>query len=436
MQAAELISRKQLGGELSDGDISQLLSGFVKGSIPDYQMSALLMAIYFRGLSDREGRCFLDEMIKSGDRFDLSSLPGRKVDKHSTGGIGDKTSLIIAPVLAEAGVFVPMISGRALGHTGGTLDKLESIRGVRVTLSESEFVSVLRACGCAFGAQTDSLVPADKKLYALRDVTSTVAIPPLIAASILSKKIAEGTNALVMDVKLGPGGFLESPEQARELAERLVLWSRDHGVETRAFGTDMHEPLGESAGNWLEVAECLRVLRTGDGDPRLLELCGLLGGAMLELGGVASTPEEGKELFLTILRSGAGYSRFKQIAEAQGADPKVWEEFERGSTARNQHALRAASDGFVIDVHPREIGFALVELGAGRKTAQDRIDPAAGIVFQKRRGDSVVRDEPLATLQWNGTPSDADAGLARALRAFEIGTLAPTARPLLYFEIQ
>lgn len=222
MNVAELIARKQDGGGLSDTEITALINGFVDGTVPDYQMSALLMAVYFRGLSDQEGRCFLNAMIRSGEVLSFPDISARKVDKHSTGGVGDKTSLIVAPVLAEAGVPVPMISGRALGHTGGTLDKLESIRGLRVALSHQEFSSILRAHGCVFGAQTDNLVPADKKLYALRDVTSTVAIPPLIAASILSKKIAEGTNALVMDVKIGLGGFLPTEEEARESNTKLA----------------------------------------------------------------------------------------------------------------------------------------------------------------------------------------------------------------------
>lgn len=436
MQVSELIARKQAGGVLSKDEIDFLVLNFARGSLPDYQMAALLMAIYFRGLEEEEGIGFLDAMIRSGDRLNFPQISAKKVDKHSTGGIGDKTSLIIAPVVAEAGVYVPMISGRALGHTGGTLDKLESIRGFRVALSHEEFERVLVSQRAVFGAQTDTLVPADRRLYALRDVTSTVAIPTLIAASILSKKIAEGTDALVMDVKIGPGGFLKSEHEARDLSKMLVKWSDAYGVKTIVYGTDMHEPLGKTAGNAIEVWECLEILRGGQGDARLIELCSLLGGTMLFLGGVCLKIEAGKERFMSILNSGKGYDRFRAIAEAQGADPGVWTEFERLPGAKFVREICADADGWLQEVHPREIGIGLVGLGAGRKVSSDPVDPTAGIVFKKFRGESVKKGEPLAHVQWSSSSADSDEGLRRIKTAFEISSSAVVSRPLTYFTVE
>jgi len=436
VQVSELIARKQNGGELTNQEIDYLMLEFAREVVPDYQMAAMLMAIYFRGVNNREGLRFLDAMIRSGERLSFPNIHGKKVDKHSTGGIGDKTSLIIAPVVAEAGISIPMISGRALGHTGGTLDKLESIRGMNVMLSHAEFEKVLREQGCAFGAQTETLVPADKRLYALRDVTSTVAIPPLIAASILSKKIAEGTDALAMDVKVGPGGFLKSEEEARELSRRLVDWSAAYGVITIVHGTDMHEPLGRTAGNAVEIFECLEMLKTGTGDARLLELCELLGGTMLMLGNICKDVESGKYEFTKILQSGRGYERFKRIAEAQGADPMVWKELEHGVAARNSQEITAPANGFISEIHPREIGFGLVDLGAGRKVSSDPVDPMAGITFMKQRGSEVHKNEVMARVQWSGDSVDSQTGVKRIANAFEIGKSAPQPRPLVYFTVK
>ncbi len=431
MLVVELIARKQKGDVLSAEEIRELVNGFTRGDVPDYQMSALLMAIYFQGLTDDEGRLFLEAMIDSGKRLDLSSVPGIKVDKHSTGGVGDKTSLIVAPVVAAAGIPVPMISGRGLGHTGGTLDKLESIPGFRVRLSEVEFERTLRQTNCAFGAQTAQLVPADRKLYALRDVTSTVAIPPLIAASILSKKIAEGTNALVMDVKVGSGGFLHSEAEARGLAQTLVKWSNTEGVKTIAFGTDMECPLGRAAGNAPEVLECLDILRTGKGDARLLELLRVLGGTMLMLGGKAPDIAEGQQLFDEILRSGAGFEKMKEIAAAQGSSASVIENYRANWRPSNTKEFRAARSGYVTRVDPREVGFALVDLGAGRRKSDDPVDHSAGVIFEKQEGDAVKAGELLATACW--TIAAAAEGLTRLSKAITIGDIPSPRRPLLYF---
>ncbi|MBI5059765.1 thymidine phosphorylase [candidate division KSB1 bacterium] len=432
MLIVELIAAKQRGEELTDAQIGHLISRFAVGKLPDYQMAALLMATYFRGLTDREGRAFLRAMVASGVRLDLSSVPGVKVDKHSTGGVGDKTSLIVAPVVAAAGVPVPMISGRALGHTGGTLDKLESIPGFRVRLDDAEFRRVIRATGGAFGAQTDELVPADRKLYALRDVTSTVAIPPLIAASILSKKIAEGTNALVMDVKIGSGGFLPSREAAESLAKTLVTWSRDEQVTTVVFGTDMEQPLGRACGNAPEVRESLDLLRTGTGDQRLLTVCRALGSAMILLGGRAADRRAATALFDRTLASGAGYEKFKAIAAEQGAAADVIDHYDERVRAAHSHELRAARSGYLSEIAPREIGLALVDLGAGRAAAGDPVDHTAGIVFDHQRGDYVNRGERIATILWSGE-HDVSATLLRCERAISVADTPPVQRPLIQF---
>jgi pyrimidine-nucleoside phosphorylase len=432
MLVVELIAKKQRGEALADDEIRDLISGFTSGDVPDYQMAAMLMAIYFQGLTEAEGRIFLKAMIDSGRRLTLPSVPGLKVDKHSTGGVGDKTSLIVAPVVAAAGVPVPMISGRALGHTGGTLDKLESIPGFRVRLDDEEFERILARTHLAFGAQTSELVPADRKLYSLRDVTSTVSIPPLIAASILSKKIAEGTNALVMDVKVGDGGFLRSEREALDLSQTLVRWSAAEGVRTVVFGTDMQRPLGTAAGNAPEVIECTRILRDGRGDPRLVELCRALGAAMLLLGGKARGFPEARALFDRVLQSGAGLTKLADVAEAQGSSCATVENFERQWQPRRRHEFHATRSGFITGVAAREIGFALVDLGAGRRRASDPVDHSAGVVFDKQVGDEVRAGDRLATAYWSHGEST-EEGLARIAAAILIGDAPAVEEPLIRF---
>ncbi|MBU0509882.1 thymidine phosphorylase [bacterium] len=432
MLTVELIAKKQRGEELTREEIATVIRDFTEGAVPDYQMAALLMAIYFQGLSDDEGRTFLRAMVGSGIRLTLSSVNGIKVDKHSTGGVGDKTSLIVAPVVAAAGVPVPMISGRALGHTGGTLDKLESIPGFHVNLEEDEFENVLRETGCAFGAQTEAIVPADRKLYALRDVTATVSIPPLIAASILSKKIAEGADALVMDVKVGSGGFLRSEEEARQLAEMIVRWSAAEGIKTVVFGTDMDQPLGRAAGNAPEVLECIQILRTGKGEARLLSVCRWLGAAMLLLGEKANTFGEAVKLFDATLSSGAGLVKLSEIAAAQGSNAHTVEHFEQHWKPAHRHEIRAGRNGFVQSIAAREVGYALVDLGAGRRKATDRVDHSAGVWFEKQVGDEVKEGELVATAHWSGNDSS-QAGLMRLQRAIRIADAAPVAAPLFKF---
>ncbi len=432
MLVVELIAKKQRGEAFTAGEIETLIRDFTNGTVPDYQMAALLMAIYFQGLNDGEGRTFLHSMIGSGRRLSLASVPGVKVDKHSTGGVGDKTSLIIAPVVAAAGVPVPMISGRALGHTGGTLDKLESIPGFRVGLDDEEFERILAKSFCAFGAQTAELVPADRKLYALRDVTATVSIPPLIAASILSKKIAEGTNGLVMDVKVGSGGFLRSEDEARALSETLVRWSAAEGVRTIVFGTDMEQPLGKAAGNAPEVIECLDILRTGTGDQRLLQLCRALGGGMLLLGGKAKTLADGVKLFDDTLQSGAGFAKMKEVAAAQGSQAEVIETYTQRWQPTNHKKIRALRNGYITQINAREIGFALVDLGAGRRTSADPVDHSAGIVFEKQAGDEIKSGDTIATVFWSNGVS-APGSLQRFEQAIAVGDAPPARSPLFKF---
>lgn len=432
MLTVELIAKKQRGEPLTADEIDGLIHGFTAGEVPEYQMAALLMAIYFQGLNDEEGRRFLKAMIESGARLKLASISGIKVDKHSTGGVGDKTSLILAPVAAAAGVPVPMISGRALGHTGGTLDKLESIPGFRVGLENGEFEKMLREHGLAYGAQTPELVPADQKLYALRDVTSTISIPPLIAASILSKKIAEGTNGLVMDVKVGSGGFLRSEEEARELSQTLVRWSASENVRTLVFGTDMESPLGRTAGNAPEVLECLEILKTGDGDARLIELCRKLGSGMLLLGEKVQSLSEGEALFDRVLSSGAGYEKFRDAAIAQGADADALEEFASRTQAKHTREIKADRDGFIANILPREVGWALVDLGAGRRIAADAVDHTAGVVFHHRVGERVGKGNVIATVMWSGNTS-AERGISRLEKAIQLGDAAPPESSLIKF---
>lgn len=433
MYIPHLISKKQRGETLSEKEIRNLIHGFCNGGVPDYQMSALLMAMYFQGVADDEGRVFLSAMIESGERLSLSKVKGIKVDKHSTGGVGDKTSLIIAPLVAAAGVPVPMISGRALGHTGGTLDKLESIPGFRVGLSEAEFEQILLKHNCVFGAQTDKLVPADRKLYALRDVTATVSIPPLIAASILSKKIAEGANALVMDVKVGTGGFLRSLDEAEALSKMLVEWSASEKVETIVFGTDMNSPLGCAAGNSPEVSECLDILKTGTGDERLIELCAVLGGGMLALGGVVGTKEEGKVKFYELLSSGIGYDKFREIAVAQGANADELDHYNERAVASFTHELKARTSGYISAIEPKAIGLGLVDLGAGRRKSSDSVDHSAGIIFHNQVGDQVSQDDVLAVAQWSEERDSIQDGLERMENAYTISATKPPQTSLIQF---
>ncbi len=365
MRAVDIIQKKRDGGVLSHEELRYFVKGVASGTLPDYQAAALLMAVYFRGMNREETVTLTTEMVDSGVRLDLSDIPGSKVDKHSTGGVGDKTSLVIAPLVAACGVRVPMMSGRGLGHTGGTLDKLESIPGFRTNLSIPEMKSALSAVGCALIGQTSEVAPADKKLYALRDVTGTIECIPLISASIMSKKIAEGVDGLVLDVKTGRGAFMKTVENARTLAETLVAIGKSSGVHTQAVITAQDCPLGRAIGNANEVIECLEVLK-GRGPIDLIELCLDLSERMLLVAGAAGSRPEARAMCGKAIASGAALEKFRAVVERQGGDPRVVDDYGRLPLAPHQHAVKAPSAGFITLLDAGLLGRASVALGGGR----------------------------------------------------------------------
>ena len=426
-----LITRKRDGHALAPADIAALVAAYTAGTVADDQMAAFLMAAFIRGLGPAEGLALMQAMLHSGQVLDLSDLPGRKVDKHSTGGVGDKVSLVLAPLVAACGVPVPMISGRGLGHTGGTLDKLEAIPGFDVRLDLARYRAVLRDVGTVMIGQTAEIAPADKKLYALRDVTGTVESIPLIAASILSKKLAEGIDALVLDVKVGRGAFMAGEAQARRLAETLVGIATEAGTPTVALLTAMDVPLGRAVGNGPETAEAIRILRgeTPDGGPcpDVVEVTLALAGEMLALGGRAASPEEGRATAREALADGRAFDTFRRLVAAQGGDVTVLDAPERLS-GPPVATVFAESAGVVTDVDARLVALAALGLGAGRARKEDAVDPRAGVVLNKRVGETVEAGEPLATL-YASDPSRADAAAVRA--AFTLGEAAPAPRPLV-----
>jgi pyrimidine-nucleoside phosphorylase len=395
MRAVDIIRKKRDGQALDRAEIEAFVTGVTSRSWPDYQASALLMAIVLRGMTAEETAWLTGAMVRSGVQLDLSDLPGVKVDKHSTGGVGDKTSLILAPLVAACGVVVPMMSGRGLGHTGGTLDKLESIPGFRVGLTLPEFHQVLSATGCALIGQTAEVAPADKILYALRDVTATVESIPLISASIMSKKIAEGIGALVLDVKCGRGAFMKTEPDARRLAESLVNIGNANGVRTEALLTAMNAPLGRAVGNSLEVIESLETLK-GRGPADLEELSVLLAARMLVLAGSAATLDEAKTKIRAAISSGQGVEKFRAIIAAQGGDPRVVDDYALLPRAPNRVAFSAPRSGYLVALDAELVGRSTMVLGAGRGKVEDVIDPGVGaLVLAKpgqelRAGDSVV----------------------------------------------
>ena len=412
-RAIDVIRKKRDGGELSRFEIDSLIAAYTQGSIPDYQVSAWLMAVVLRGMTRGETAALTDAMLRSGEVLDLSGIATKKVDKHSTGGVGDKTSLVLAPLAAIAGVTVPMISGRGLGHTGGTLDKLEAIPGFNVNLAVPEFRRVLEVCGCAMIGQTAEIAPADRKLYALRDVTGTVESPYLICASIMSKKMAEGIDALVLDVKTGSGAFMKSEKDAAFLAELMVETGERMGKRTVALITDMDQPLGNMIGNALEVVEVVDVLR-GSGPQDLRDLCLELAAWMLHLGGVSKTVAEGKKESAKLLASGKALDRFRQMVELQGGDPRVVDDLKGLPQARHSQQVLSAKDGYIDSLQCEQIGTACVILGGGRERKEDSVDPAVGIVLHRKVGDRVAAGEPIATIYYNS-----ESRVARAQQLLE-----------------
>ena len=426
LNPVSLIEKKRDGGALSAEEISALVDGYVSGSIPDYQMSAFLMAVVLRGMDEAETLAMTRAYLSSGGVIDLSSVPGIKVDKHSTGGVGDKVSLVLAPLLAAAGVPVPMMAGRGLGHTGGTLDKLESIPGFSTRLSEGAFRDQVASVGCAIIGQTEKIVPADRKIYGLRDVTGTVPSIPLICSSIISKKKAEGTDALVLDVKLGRGAFLRKREETVLLARSLVSLGKGFGIRTVALLTAMDQPLGKAVGNWLEVLESLELLK-GGGPEDALEVTLALGGLMLVLGGKTRTQQEGIPILRGLLRSGAAYGKFLGMVKAQGGDASVIEDTAKVPPASFIATVDSPSDGWVAGLDAMEVGGVAVLLGAGRMRKEDPVDPSSGILLRKKTGDRVLRGETLATIFANqgGRIEEARRRLLTAYRFKETTVPSP-----------
>jgi pyrimidine-nucleoside phosphorylase/thymidine phosphorylase len=400
MDIPELIRKKRDGLALSKAEIFDFVERYTRGGIPDYQASALLMAIYFRGMDERETADLTDAMLRSGRILDFSALPAAKVDKHSTGGVGDKTSLIIGPAAAAAGVFVPMISGRGLGHTGGTLDKLEAIPSFNPRLSFPEFQQVLKACGIAFGAANKEFVPADQKLYALRDVTATVESIPLITASIMSKKLAEGIDGLVLDVKAGSGAFMPDLENARALATSLVNTGVAQGKRVHALITDMSQPLGNAVGNALEVIESIETLK-GRGPRDLVELCRELAAHMLLLGNVTGSLDDARARYDSVIGSGQALERFARVVAQQGGNQRALEDYTLLPQAQCKDSIVAPRDGYIAKIEARAVGVASMLLGAGRERSDATIDPAVGLVFEKKVGDEVRAGERVCTLYSN-----------------------------------
>jgi len=429
MRAVDLIRKKRDSGEHTREEIAYLVSGYTKGDIPDYQMAAWLMAVWLRGLSNAEIGALTEVMLHSGEVVDHSEVAAKKVDKHSTGGVGDKTSLILAPIVAAGGLAVPMISGRGLGHTGGTLDKLEAIPGFNTALTLMDFRRVLRECGMSLIGQTAEIAPADKQIYALRDATSTVENVGLICASIMSKKLAEGIDALVLDVKTGSGAFMEKEEDATRLAEIMVDTARRVGKKCVALLTDMDQPLGRVAGHANEVVESIDVLK-GGGPKDLRELSLELSAWMFYLGERSKSVDEGRGLAEEMVASGKALERLRECIRLQGGDARVVEQPSLLPMAKKRAEVLSPRSGYIVKAACRDLGIALAMLGGGREKKEDRIDHGVGLEFHKRIADRVQGGEKLVTIQYN---SEAKLAEAQDLIAasFTIGNEAPQARPLV-----
>ncbi len=408
MNTTELIRKKRNNETLTKEEILYLVNNFTKNKIPDYQFSAFLMSVYFNGMSKEETSALTEAMLYSGKVLNLDSIPGVKIDKHSTGGVGDKTSLILAPIVACAGVKVPMISGRGLGHSGGTLDKLESIPGFRTDLSITEYKKVLKKVGAVLIGQTKEIAPADKLIYALRDVTATVESIPLITGSIMSKKLAEGIDGLVLDVKTGNGAFMQKEKDAVALADSLIQTAKAFDKKVIGFVTDMNQPLGNYIGNWLEVYESIQVLRDGMKND-LTELSLILSGAMIYLGRKAKSLEDGIEAAIKILSSGKAFEKFVEIVEAQNGKTDFVLHPEKYPKAKFKEVIKSKAAGYLSEVNTYELGMAAIDLGAGRKTKDDKIDPKAGIIFNYKIGDAINKGVVIAEIY-----SDSKTGIENA----------------------
>jgi pyrimidine-nucleoside phosphorylase len=429
MRAVDVIRAKRDGGELSPDQIDAFVRAAVDGSWPDYQLASLLMAVWLRGMSVVETAHLTKAMADSGRRYDLADVPGGKVDKHSTGGVGDKTSLVLAPLAAACGVVVPMMSGRGLGHTGGTLDKLEAIPGFRVHLSESEFKAALRTTGVGMTGQTTDVAPADKKLYALRDVTGTVESIPLITASILSKKLAEGISGLVMDVKCGQGAFMKSRADAKTLADSLVRIGTANGLRVEALMTAMDAPLGRTVGNAIEVIECIETLK-GEGPPDVEELSVRLAATMVRLAKLADDETRAMAVVRAALSSGAGLDVFRKMVEQQGGDPRVVDDPSRLPLAPKTRLVPAPRSGYLTAVFAGTVGVAATVLGAGRDRAEDAVDAGVGIAVRAKPGEQIRAGEPIFEVRYRDGWK-LDNALALLEQAYAVGEASPPAAPLV-----
>jgi pyrimidine-nucleoside phosphorylase len=429
MRTVDIIRAKRDGEALSRDAIESFVRGVTDGSWEDYQASAMLMAIVLKGMTAAETGWLTDAMARSGDRVSLDHISGVKVGKHSTGGVGDKVSIVLAPLVAACGVVVPKMSGRGLGHTGGTLDKLESIPGFRVSLSLDEYKEILGEVGCCLISQTENIVPADKKLYALRDVTATIESLPLIAASVMSKKLAEGSTALVLDVKCGAGAFMKNPADARALARAMVTIGTAAGVRTEAFITRMDTPLGRAVGNSVEIAECIELLG-GRGPADLRALIVRLASRMVVAGGKAANEAEAEAKVRSALDSGAALAKLRRMIEWQGGDPAVVDDPTRLPQARHVHQLTATASGYVESLDALLVGYTAVALGAGREKKGDAVDLSAGIVLHKKPGDAVKAGDPIMELHYND-PALLTLALTLAEQAAVIGGEAPPQAPLV-----
>ena len=430
MRPNDIIEKKKEGGKLRADEIEFLINGYTKGEIPDYQLSAWAMAVYFQGMDKEETAMLTKTMAESGETIDLSKINGIKVDKHSTGGVGDTTTLILAPLVAACGAPVAKMSGRGLGHTGGTIDKLEAIPGFETALSTEKFIASVNQIGAAVAGQTGNLAPADKKLYALRDVTATVDSIPLIASSIMSKKIASGADGIVLDVKTGDGAFMKTYDGALELAETMVGIGQEVGRNVIAVVSDMNQPLGKAVGNSLEVKEAIETLK-GQGPEDLSNLCITLAAQMLQLADAVETKEEAIEKTTTALHNGTALNKLKEMIANQGGNPKVIDDYGLLPQAKNKVQIKAQDSGYVQKIKAKDVGLSAMLLGAGRATKEDEIDLAVGIELNKKVGDEVKAGEPLAVLSYDDE-SNLDEAEEKLISAYQIGEDAPEENPLIY----
>ena len=429
MRTVDLIHRKRDAEELTPEEIAAIVNGYTRNEIPDYQMSALLMAVFFSGMTDREVSALTDCMVRSGETLDLSGIPGIKVDKHSTGGVGDKTSLIAAPLAASAGVVVPMISGRGLGHTGGTLDKLEAIPGFRTDLTIEEFKAQLQKHKLAFIGQTPEITPADGKLYALRDATATVESIPLIASSIMSKKLAVGLDAIVLDVKVGNGAFMKRQVDARRLAQMMVGIGRRMDKRVQALITDMNQPLGYAVGNALEVMEVSQTLQNA-GPTDLTRISLELAARMIFLAKLSTSLDDAREMAQSRLLDGSGYKKFKEVIEAQGGNPQVLDRFELLPNATGVREISSPRSGYVSAIAAEDIGLASAMIGAGRNTKEDTIDPAVGVILEVKVGQKVEAGAVLCRVYYTSEEHVEEAS-QQVEDAFRISATPPEERELI-----